>query len=185
MAVTDTGEATRFSMILTRLEQDWEKPTNLAGRSSRLWFSDQFMDKSLSIDRAPHVPLQRPHPAPQGQVALKLWIDDAEQVVDTVDIAGTDMDCEVATARWLAVHRRAAIYTTLVLAAATGVALAIAKTSENSFEQLPTRTSYDRVRLFSAITIGTGSAALTSLSATAVSYLLSDTTGITCSEKRR
>lgn len=185
MVIIGDGLATRFSLILTMLDKDWEVPTNLAGPCSKLSFSDRYRGAPLSIDGAPDVALEQLHPAPLGPVVLKLRISDTQQVTDTVDIEGASMNCDVTISRWLARHRRAGVYTTLGLVAATGIAFAVATTSRNSFDQSPSRSSYDHVGLFNAITIGTGSASLASLGATVVGYFSSDTTGITCREGPR
>lgn len=184
MAIKDTGEATKYSAILTKLDKDWAVPTNLAGWYSNLLFSE-YRGKRLSIDGAPDMALELPHPAPLGKVALKLRVDDTQVVTDIVDVIGTDMSCNVTLSRWLARHKRAGVYATLSLAAASGVAFAAAKMSQSSFDQSPTRSSYDHVGLFNAITIGTGGAGVASLGATIVGYFLSDTTAITCREGRR
>jgi hypothetical protein len=184
MAIKDTGEAAKFSAILTKLDKDWAVPTNLAGWYSNLVFGEH-RGKPLSIDGAPAMPLELPHPAPLGKVALKLRVDDKQVVTDIVDVVGTDMSCNVTLSWWLARHKRAGVYVTLSLAALTGVVFAMAKTSQSSFEQSPSRTSYDHVGLFNAITIGTGGAGVVSLGATVTGYFLSDTTSITCREGRR
>ncbi len=179
MAIKDTGEATKFSAILTKLDKEWDAKTNVAGWYSNLVFSEH-RGKRLSVDGAPDMPLELPHPAPLGKVALKLRIDDTQEVTDVVDVIGTDMSCNVMLSRWLARHKQDGIYATLGLAAVTGVVFAVARTSQSSFEQSPARSSYDHVAMLNAITIGTGAAGVVSLGATITGYLLSDTTAITC-----
>lgn len=185
MAVADNALATKFSVILTKIDKDWEVPTNLVGPSSRLWFSDRLRGARLSIDRGPDVALELPHPAPLGTVGLKLRIDNSLDVTDTVNVEGTDMSCDVTMSRWLARQRRKGLYTTIGLGIVTVAALVVAKTSHDSFGQSPSRSSYDDLRLFNGIAIGTGSAALATAAATVVGHFSSDRTGITCRRDQR
>jgi len=186
MDIPETGVATRFNLILARLAKAREPvPTNLAGSFSSLLFSDEYRGVPLSIDSAPDAPLRLPHPAPRGRVALTLHVDDTRAVTGIVDVGDADMDCDVAVSRWLARHKRAGLYTTIGLGIATGISLAMTWRFQNSFEQSPSRSSYDNVGLFNTITIGTGSAAVASLGATVIGYFSSETSGITCREGQR
>lgn len=185
MAIEENnGEATRYSLILTKLEH-WKIPTNLAGLSSRLFFTgDWDRNTRLSIEGAPAVRIEVPQLVPLGEALdLKLRIDDTQELTATVSIRkGTDMDCDVALSSLLARYKRPELYTTIGLAAATGLAFAAAKVSQNNFDQLPSKGSYDHVKLFNAITVGAGSTALISLGITVVGYLSNDRSHVTCHE---